>query len=100
MKKTFTLAHPKKKPARVVDAIKSEVKKYMKRERNKQLPADANYWAFDCKFGDTEADAQAVHQGAIGKQIDEAVKAGKDSFYIEIIARADYRERKIEVSDD
>ncbi|WP_283789114.1 DUF6172 family protein [Bermanella sp. WJH001] len=96
MKKTFTLVHPKKKPARVVDAIKSEVKKYIKRERNKQLPKDSNYWAFDCKFGLTEQDAQAVHQNTISKKIDGAVAAGHDSFYIEIIARADFRARKIE----
>ena len=96
MKKTFTLAHPKKKPARVVDSIKSEVKKYMKRERNKPLPLDANYWAFDCKFGYTEQDAQAAHQGEINKLIDAAVAAGQDSFYIEVIARGDFRERKIE----
>tara|TARA_B100001063_G_scaffold245447_1_gene281198 strand:+ start:1283 stop:1576 length:294 start_codon:yes stop_codon:yes gene_type:complete len=96
MKKTFTLAHPKKKPARVVDAIKSEVKKYIKRERNKQLPQDCNYWAFDCKFGDTEESANDVHQNAINKQIDAAVLAGKDSFYIEVIARGDFRARKIE----
>jgi uncharacterized membrane protein len=96
MKKTFTLAHPKKKPARVVDAIKSEVKKYIKRERNKQLPQDCNYWAFDCKFGNTEQDAKEVHQNAINKRIDAAVEAGQDSFYVEIIARADFRARKIE----
>jgi hypothetical protein len=100
MKKTFTLSHPKKKPERVVDSIKSDVKKYMKRERNKHLPQDTNYWAFDCKFGDTEADAKEVHQNTIGKLIDAAVQAGKDSFYIEIIARADFRERKIEESED
>lgn len=96
MKKTFTLAHPKKKPARVVDAIKSEVKKYIKRERNKKLPQDTNYWAFDCKFGNTEDEARDVHQNAIGKMIDAAVQAGQDSFYVEVIARADFRARKIE----
>ncbi|MFT5591844.1 MAG: hypothetical protein ACI8SR_000199 [Oceanicoccus sp.] len=96
MKKTFTLAHPKKKPARVVDSIKSEVKKYIKRERNKKLPQDTNYWAFDCKFGSTEDDARDVHQDAIGKMIDAVVQAGQDSFYVEVIARADFRARKIE----
>ncbi|MGR6872261.1 DUF6172 family protein [Pseudomonas sp. HK3] len=96
MKKTFTLAHPKKKPARVVDAIKSEVKKYIKRERNKKLPQDTNYWAFDCKFGMTEDEAHEVHQNAIGKMIDAAVVAGQDSFYVEVVARADFRARKIE----
>ena len=96
MKKTFTLAHPKKKPARVVDAIKSEVKTYIKRERNKPLPQDCNYWAFDCKFGNTEDEARDVHQNAIGKMIDAVVAAGHDSFYVEVIARADFRARKIE----
>ena len=51
MKKTFELTHPKIKLARRVDAVKHEVKKYLKRERNKKLPADADYWDFDCKFG-------------------------------------------------
>lgn len=100
MKKTFSLSHPKKKPERMVDAIKHEVKKYIKRERNKDLPIDANYWAFDCQFGNTEQDAQAVHQGEINKLIDGAVQAGKESFYIEVIARADFRERKIEDNND
>ena len=41
MKKTFELTHPKIKPARKVESVKHEVKKYLKRERNKTLPEDA-----------------------------------------------------------
>ncbi len=92
MKKTFELTHPKIKPARMVDAIKHEIKKYVKRERNKTLPADADYWDFDCKYGKQEAEAQSVHLSAFNQLIDATVKAGADSFYVEIIARAAERE--------
>ena len=47
MKKTFELTHPKIKVERMVEAVKHEVKKYLKRERNKTLPEDADYWDFD-----------------------------------------------------
>ncbi|MEW6991072.1 DUF6172 family protein [Colwelliaceae bacterium 6441] len=92
MKKTFQLTHPKIKPARMVDAIKSEIKKYVKRERNKALPTDADYWDFDCKFGLTEQTADEVHLSAINKAIDEVVKGGEISFYVEIMVRAANRQ--------
>ena len=92
MKKTFELTHPKIKPARMVDAIKHEIKKYVKRERNKTLPKDADYWDFDCKYGNQEAEAQNVHLSAFNQLIDASVKAGAESFYVEIIARAAERE--------
>lgn len=87
MKKTFQLTHPKIKPARMVDAIKSEIKKYIKRERNKTLPEDVDYWDFDCKFGLTPATADVVHLTAINKAIDKAVAAGEDSFYVEVMVK-------------
>ncbi len=87
MKKTFELTHPKIKVERRIDAVKHEVKKYIKRERNKTLPVDADYWDFDCKFGYTEAEAKVVHLSAINKNIDEAVAVPLTSFYIEIIAK-------------
>ena len=37
MRKTFSLTHEKIKTPRLVDAIKHEVKKYLKRERNKKI---------------------------------------------------------------
>ena len=51
MRKTFQLSHPKIKLARLVEAINHDVKKYIKRERNKQLPEDVDFWDFDCKYG-------------------------------------------------
>ncbi|NMM40854.1 DUF6172 family protein [Pseudoalteromonas arctica] len=98
MKKTFTLNHEKIKYPRMVDAAKHEVKKYLKRERNKTLPIDADYWAFDCKFGNTAEDAQVVHVAEISNSISEIEKQGLESFYVEIIARA--AQRQVQNSDN
>ena len=54
MKKKFSLKHPKIKPARRVEAVKHEIRKYLKRERRKELPEGVDFWDFDCKFGLTE----------------------------------------------
>mgnify|MGYP000645644891 CR=1 FL=1 len=59
MKKTFELTHPKVKYPRLVDGVKNDVRKYVKRERRKDLPEGVDFWDFDCKFGDTEAEANA-----------------------------------------
>jgi len=92
MKKTFTLNHEKIKYPRMVDAAKHEVKKYLKRERNKTLPADADYWAFDCKFGDTAQTAQEVHVAEINKCISDIQSKELTSFYVEILARPAQRQ--------
>jgi hypothetical protein len=87
MKKTFELTHPKIKLARRVDAVKHEVKKYLKRERNKTLPAGVDYWDFDCQFGNSEHDAEPIALAEINKRIDQTQAEGLTSFYIEIIAK-------------
>ncbi|NQZ67620.1 MAG: hypothetical protein HRT89_06080 [Lentisphaeria bacterium] len=95
MKKTFQLTHPKIKLARMVDTVKHEVKKYVKRERNKSLPEDVDYWDFDCKFGHTEQEAQPVHLTAINNSIDEAVALSLTSFYIEILVKPGIRQNQV-----
>lgn len=87
MKKTITLTHPKLKLDRLVDSIKHDIKKYLKRERNKTLPEDADYWDFDCKFGNTEAEAGAIHLSKINQYIDSAAQRELASFYIEIMVK-------------
>ena len=91
MKKTFKLHVEGKNSDRLLDAIKHEVRKYVKREKRKTLPQGANYWAFDCKFGVTAETAETLHLGEITKQMDAISKAGGDSFYVEILARAAVR---------
>ncbi|MCW8834381.1 MAG: DUF6172 family protein, partial [Colwellia sp.] len=57
MRKTFSLSHEKIKTPRLVDSIKHDVKKYLKRERNKKLPEGVDFWDFDCKYGHSEETA-------------------------------------------
>ena len=94
MKKTFVLSHPKLKIARLIEAAKHDVKKYIKRERKKKLPEDVDYWDFDCKYGHTEQKAKTFHISEINKCIDEAEKLQLESFYLEILAKAGHRTKK------
>ncbi len=97
MKKTFALTHPKIKLARLIEAAKYEVKKYLKRERNKTLPEDVDFWDFDCKYGHTEQEAKVIHLSQINKCMDEAEQLQLASFYLEIIAKPGYRVKKRDV---
>jgi hypothetical protein len=94
MKKTFKLSHPKLALPRHVDAIKHEVKKYVRRERNKVLPENADYWDFDCRFGADDASSQVIHLSEINKYIDEAESNKVESFYLEILAKPGHRNPK------
>ncbi len=95
MKKTFKLSHEKLKLPRLVDAIKHEVKKYLKRERRRALPEDADYWDFDCKFGVDEASAEVIHVSEINKKISWAEAEGLESFYLEILVKPCTRTKKL-----
>lgn len=88
MKKTIALTHSKLNVARLVDAIKHDIKKYLARERRKPLPAGTDYWTFDCRFGATEEAATTIFTSDINKHIDAAAAQELSQFYIEILARA------------
>jgi hypothetical protein len=94
MKKTFKLTHPKIKVPRLVEAIKFEVRKYIKRERNKKLPEKVDFWDFDCRYGADEASSEVIHLSAINKCIDEAEAQQLETFYLEILAKPGYRTKK------
>ena len=94
MKKTFTLTDPKIKTPRRVESIKHEVRKYIKRERKKQLPPDADFWDFDCRFGADEATSKEIHLSAIATHINEAESEELESFYLEILAKPGHRSKK------
>ena len=51
MRKTYPLRPEGKHPDRVLDAVKHDIRKYMKRERRDPLPEGADFWDFDCRFG-------------------------------------------------
>ena len=94
MRKTFPLHVEGKHPDRVVDAIKHEIRKYLKRERRRDLPAGVDYWDFDCKFGLNANEAQSVHVANLIACIDNAVQAKALSFYVEILAAHGVRAKR------
>lgn len=103
MKKNFPLEDPKHKPARIVEAIKAEVRKYLKREHRKALPDGADYWDFDCRAGKDMEKAEVVHVSEITKPIDRASEEKWDSIYIEILAKPGHRAKsatKEKLSDE
>lgn len=94
MKKTFQMTHPKIKVPRLVEAIKHDVRKYIQRERRKNLPEGADFWDFDCRFGADEASAEVIHLSAINKAISEAEAKQLPSFYLEVLVKPGYRSKK------
>ncbi|MBD5769539.1 DUF6172 family protein [Marinomonas colpomeniae] len=94
MKKTFVLSHPKIAYPRLVEATKSDVKKYLKRERNKELPSYADFWGFDCKFGLNAETAEIIHVAEINDKISFAESQEWPQFYLEILATATQRVKR------
>lgn len=94
MKKNFKLTHPKIKLPRLVEAIKHEVRKYLKRERRKSLPEGVDFWDFDCRFGVDEKSCKVIHVSEIDKCINEAESKQLESFYLEILAKPGHRTSK------
>ena len=91
MKKIFKLTHPKIKPARLIEAVRRDVKKYLKRENRKPLPDDFDCWNFDCKFGSSKDKAEVILSSEISKCISEAEAEKMKSFYLEILAKPGYK---------
>lgn len=88
MKKTFLLTDAKKDPQRVLESIKNNIRKYIKREKRKELPEDTNFWKINCKFGQSEENAVEIRFEDIMKNINTASEQKLESFYIELIAEA------------
>ena len=94
MKKTFKLTHEKIILPRLVEAIKHEVNKYIKRERRRALPEDTDFWDFDCRFGADEASSKVIHMSEINKSISWAESEHLESFYLEVMAKPCRRTKK------
>ncbi|WPJ96854.1 DUF6172 family protein [Coraliomargarita algicola] len=94
MKKTFPLTHDRIQPERLVDSIRAEVNKYLKRERKKKLPEGQDFWDFNCKAGITAETAVVVHVSALSQAIGQALEQGGESVYVEVISKAMKRQTK------
>ena len=84
MKKNFPLQAEGKHPDRVLEAVKHEIRKYFKRERNRDVPKGADFWDFDCKVGLSAETAEVVRVSGVIEAVDAAAKAGATSVYVEL----------------
>jgi hypothetical protein len=95
MKKTFPLQIPGKDDARILDMIKNDVRKYVKRERDKPLPAGFDQWTFECRVGANPESAESTPLKEISGAIDRVALAAATGVYIEIIAVPSQAPRRI-----
>lgn len=95
MKKTFPLHIEGKHPERVMDAIKHDLRKYVKRERRRALPEGVDFWDFDCQFGTTADDAEVVHLNDFNPRLDAAALAGATQVYVVIEAKGAVRKLRV-----
>ncbi len=91
MKKNFKLQLENKQPDRVIDSVKNELRKYLKRERKKKLPEDAVFWDFECRFGKDESSAKNLTANEIITSLDMARQENWEACYIEIMAKASFK---------
>jgi hypothetical protein len=87
VKKIFPLQSDAKKPERVVEAIKHEIRKYLKRERNKKLPEGAPFWIFECRVGKSEESAKEFLVQELISAIDTANLEKWNECFVEIVAK-------------
>lgn len=94
MKKIFPLEVTGHQPPRVIEAIKNDVRKYVKRERRKALPEGVDFWDFDCRVGLGESAPEVKHLEEIIPAIDQAAAKQCGAVYIEILAKPGHRTSK------
>ena len=88
MKRTFPLQAEGKHPDRLLEATKNEIRKYIRREKKRELPEGFDYWGFNCSFGKTEDDAKTIHVADITENINTAKSENWEQFFITILREA------------
>jgi hypothetical protein len=99
MKKTFKLQQEGRHPDRVLDAVKHEIRQYVRREGRKSRPAGVDYWDFDCKVGDSKENAAVVHLSALVSGIDQVAQSQAAQVYVEVLATHGKRQPRPVVAD-
>jgi len=97
MKKIYKLTDPKKHEDRVLEAVKNDIRKYVKREKKKDLTdKKLMYWDFDCKVGASANDAKVVAYEELIKALDAFKATGVSEVYVEILAKEVHKPLKTE----
>lgn len=97
MKKIFKLTDEKRHEDRVLEAVKNDIRKYVKREKKKDLSdKKLMYWDFDCKVGTTADDAKVVAYEELIKELDVVKATGAKEAYVEVMAKEVEKPQKVE----
>ena len=99
MRKTYILNIEGKNRDRLLEAAKHDIRKYVKRERARPVPAGVDFWDFECKSGGSEATAEPVHFAALMPAVDALVNEGAEQFYVEVVTRHGHRTSKSDGQD-
>ncbi|MDM7941260.1 MAG: DUF6172 family protein [Hydrogenophaga sp.] len=94
MRKTFQLTQEGRHRDRVLEAVKHEIRKYLKRERRRELPDGVDFLDFDCRCGATKDSAEVVHLSALMAGLDAVAKEGAAEAYVEILAKPGIRQAR------
>ena len=95
MKKTYPLQVEGKHPDRVLDALKHDLRKYVRRERRRDLPEGVDFWDFACRCGLSQEESEPVHLAELNARVDAVAQAGASQVYVEILARHGHRKARV-----
>lgn len=87
MRQTFPFANPRHKPPQALAALKSRIRKYIKRERGKSVPEGVDFWDFNCRIGKEESAAAPVSIEDLIPRLDAIAAGGSSHVYVEILAK-------------
>jgi hypothetical protein len=85
--KTFTIKEDGKNSDRLVEDVKHQIRKYIKREKRKKLPEKARCWYFDCRFAREGEEFKVIEFKNITENVDISAKSEDCSFQIEILSK-------------
>lgn len=100
MRKLFPLTQEGRHRDRVLEAVKHEIRKYLKRERRRELPEGVDFLDFDCRVGAAKETAEVVHLSAVMSHLDAVAREGGEQAYVEILAKPGVRRPRADADRD
>jgi hypothetical protein len=94
MRKTYPLIIEGKHPERVLEAVKHDIRKYIKRERRRPLAEGVDFLDFDCRVGVNAETARISHVAQLIADVDQVAKEGALAVYVEVLAKPAVRQPK------
>ena len=86
MKKIFKLQETEQNPDRILEKIKHQLRRYLRREKKKDIKALNSFLEFECRFGQDEKSSKKVSFNDIIQLLDKTREDDWKECYIEIVA--------------